>query len=281
MLTVQIGDMTWGRKPGAPSTAEELVAAQQHIQAWLKAPERHWNPWDYEEMDVVTEAAFRVRDEWSREGVDPRFTRMSEAEVDADVETRMAEWRAEYDRKATATKARQVEAAKHYDPDREQARLQLLEDQLSLRRVEEELAGYEDGTLGMDNVRRGKKILDLEDEKTKWRNRVADLTAEVGDPEAVVDELGQTPADRREHTLSVYSARRHVDVAKIRAQLAELDEQIAAAGKPVDSKLSAQRAMLKMDLERYLSAPPLTAPRHVFRLLHAAAAARLEASATG
>jgi hypothetical protein len=262
MVTVQVGDQVWIRKPGNPSTPVEFIAAMEQIKLWKETQPPNdlvrWNPWDYEELDehngfdAATWAALEVRDGWRRKGA-------RQQRKPFDVDAWMAEQDAKWKREQLAREKRWAKAARRYDPESHEARLRMLEDWMSLRRVEEELVGFVSGTTfpGMDPARRAKKVLELEEQRAKWQAEIAELAKKVGDPEAVVDERGQMPAERRETNLIMYRFHRARAVPQLRAHLAGLEKQIATAGKPRDHNLEAERSITDRKLQQYLSVPPL------------------------
>jgi hypothetical protein len=133
----------------------------------------------------------------------------------------------------------------------------MLEDQMSLRRVEEELAGCLDGSRFPEHPRRDAEIAKLHSDRARWQSSIAELSAKVGDPETVVDEHGRLPAERREMNLLAFRFDREREVKALRTEIAKLDDQIKAAGKPRDSNLTAKRHYPQMRLDVLLRIPPL------------------------
>jgi hypothetical protein len=214
----------------------------------------HWNPWDFEELDEhhgfdkATWEALEIRDGWRKKG--QRRHRI-------DVEAEMARDKVRHEREWAAKEARWARAAKRYDRERHEARLAMLEDQMSLRRVEEELAGCLDGSRFPKHPRRDAEIAKLHSDRARWQSSIAELSAKVGDPETVVDEHGRLPAERREMNLLAFRFDREREVKALRTEIAKLDDQIKAAGKPRDSNLTAKRHYPQMRLDVLLRIPPL------------------------
>jgi hypothetical protein len=169
----------------------------------------------------------------------------------------MARDKARHEREWAAKEARWAKAAERYGEERHEARLAMLEDQMSLRRVEEDLTSFRDGTLFPGHPRRDEQIAKLEKERARWQSSVAELSAKVGDPETVVDQRGRLPAERREMNLLTFGFDRQREVKELRTEIAQLDDRIKAGGKPRDSKLAAERSVLQMRLEVLLRIPPL------------------------
>jgi len=250
-----IDDVTWVRKPGTTTTIDELRAALEQIARWSPDWDLiHWNPWDFEELDEhhgfdkATWEALQIRDGWRKKG--QRRRRI-------DIEAEMARDKARHEREWAAKEARWAKAAKRYDQERHDARLAMLEDQMSLRRTEEELAGFRDGSRFPRHPHRDEEIAKLEKERARWLSSVAELSAKVGDPETVLDKRGHLPAERRAMNLLTFRFDREREVKELRAEIAQLDDQIKAAGKPRDSKLTARRSYLAMRLDVLLRIPPL------------------------
>ena len=250
-----IDGVTWVRKPGTTTTTEEFRAALEQIARWNPNWDLiQWNRWDFEELDEhhgfdkATWAALQIRDGWRKKG--RRRRRI-------DVEAEMARDKTRHEREWAAKEARWAKAAERYDQERHEARLAMLEDQMSLRRVEEELAGFLDGSRFPRHPRRDEEIAKLEKERARWRSSVAELSAKVGDPEIVLDERGRLPAERRAMNLLSFRSDREREVKELRAEIAQVDDQIQAASKPRDSKLTAKRSILQMRLDVLLRIPPL------------------------
>lgn len=168
-----IDDVTWVRKPGTTTTTTELRAALDQIARWDPDWDLiHWNPWDFEELnehhgfDKPTWAALHIRDGWRKKGQRQR-------RIDVDAE--MTRDKTRHERGWAAKEARWAKAAKRYDQDRHEARLAMLEDQMSLRRAKEELAGFRDGSRFPMHPRRDEEIAKLETDRTRWQSSVAEL----------------------------------------------------------------------------------------------------------
>lgn len=159
-VAVQIGDEVWIRKPGATSTPDEFVAAMNQIRVWTETRPPHelvlWNPWDYEELekshafDAATWTARKIRDGWRKKG--DRRKRF-------DVDAWMAKGRARFERSSRPRRRAGRRQRKTTTPTSTGARLALLEDQMAVRRVDEALGEFRDGTgfPKMDPAQRGQE----------------------------------------------------------------------------------------------------------------------------
>jgi hypothetical protein len=257
MPTIKIDDMSWRRKTGATSTAEEFRAARQVFCEIMMGPESDWSPWIADNRHEELDAAEAVMKQWER--ADPGFHYLTKEELEAELDAKAEKRRAEREVADRERAARQAESAKHYSAERYEARLALLEAGMWLGHFEEELAGLDDGSRfpAMGSDRRANERQACVDRLTELREKIDSLTPIVGDPESVVDEAGRTPGDWREITLTVYSARRHVDVRELRKEITELDQQLAATSKTERRELRDKKQDLERKLRRHLDVPPL------------------------
>ena len=246
--------MLWKARNGATSTPEEFVGARDAFREI--AADMRWNPWVREDRAGEWEQALRIMDQWQR--TEPGHRQLTEAEIEE-----RCERVDEKIRQGLDARQRRFEREKlHYDAARAGSRLRLIELRSRLARDQEELAGLGDESRfpAMPTDRRAKEIATLDDEIAAINSQIAALDAVVGDPETVIDEHGRLPRDRREITLSLYTARRTTRVRELRAQLPDLRARLDAA----DDK--SQRAeCLKLlaevtdELEALVAIQPLTA----------------------
>jgi len=112
----------------------------------------------------------------------------------------------------------------------------------------------------MPPERRREEIARLGTSVASLRESVDELAAAVGDPEAVPDEHGWLPGDRREQMLMIFRPGRERDVRALRAQLAEFRAQLdSAAGRPARADLRAALDRASRRLDGLLDIPALTA----------------------
>jgi len=148
--------LLWKSKPETTSAFTQLLEARSTLREITK--DSLWSPWVREEREEESDAALAVMEQWTR--AEPGFRQMTEQEVD--------EMLAESDRRSAAAHAADVERwerdRQRYDPERESARLALLERSSRLKFVTEELARYG----AMDSSR-----------SSGWAWRIAELQQEA------------------------------------------------------------------------------------------------------
>jgi hypothetical protein len=195
-------------------------------------------------------------DEWER--AEPGFKPMTDEELKAKFARQdrdWDQWRAEYAQRVEANKQR-------YDPEREQARLELLELKSWLRHEVAGIAKLRSGEAypKMDPQRRAQQITELDERIRRHQAAVERLSPIVGDPEDVVDEHGLLPSDRRPTMLYYYREWRVQKVQRLRVEIAELDAGMAAAeDKTERSRLGIQRQITKCQLDEWLAVPRMQA----------------------
>jgi len=248
------GGLLWRAKPGATSTFEERAwVAAFYIELHL---DRFWNPWRMEEETAELERAHAVMNEWER--AEPGFTLITDEELEAKFARQdrdWDQWREEYAKRVDANEQR-------YDPEREQARLELLEVQSWLRHEVAGIAKLRSGEAypKMDPQRRAQQIAELDERIGRHQAVVERLSPIVGDPEDVVDEHGLLPSDRRPTMLYYYREWRVQKVQRLRAEIAEVDAGMATAeDKAERSRLGIQRQIRKCQLDEWLAVPRMRA----------------------
>lgn len=238
-------------KPGATSTFEEYLTARATFTeinhaAW-------WNPWVYQDRATEERSALAVMEQWQR--AEPGFRQRTDQEVE-DMLDEAGRRSAE---KLAATAARQERDKKRYDPEREQARLSLLEQESILSRQHEEIAELQTGRYpAMNEDRRTAKIAEIAYAANDRKIHIASLASIVGDREDVVDKYGRLPRDRRDANLLRYRLRREQKVREMRALIPELK---ASAAKSEDrterTRIQREIQAAESNLETLLAVPPL------------------------
>jgi hypothetical protein len=238
--------MLWKPKRGATTSAEEFTAART---VFIDITEDgRWNPWVRDDRQAEYEQAIGVMDQWRR--AEPGHRMLTTRQLEA-------RW-AKQDKQRERERAKREEERKarkaHHDQDRADARLALIEHRSRLDYELSEIAGYRDGSRfpGMEPTRRLKEIEALEATIERRRLDIERLADIVGDPEAVIDESGRLPKDRREYMLLHYRFDRERTVRKLREEIPEL----VATGE--------QKDRIQADLKRHrlnelLAVPPQTA----------------------
>ncbi|OUS91942.1 hypothetical protein CA951_31225 [Rhodococcus sp. NCIMB 12038] len=215
--------MLWKPRPGTSSIPEDFIEARATFRAI--AAEIHWNPWVRDDRANEWEQALQIMGEWQR--AEPGHRQLTEAECEA-------RWKHDDEdvrQKLDARRQRFERERSHYDPDRAQSRLHLIELQSCLQHEQAELSGLRDkaSSPAIPTGRSAERIAALENEVGEIEGQIAMLEATVGDPETVVDAHGRLPRDRREITLCLYSIHRTTRVRELRAQLADLSANLKAA----------------------------------------------------
>ncbi|MFC5827980.1 hypothetical protein [Nonomuraea insulae] len=244
--------LLWKPKEGATSSVEEFLAARAlFIELHDDAD---WNPWVLNDRAKDLERAQQIMGEWTR--AEPGHRPMTKKQIDA----MMARQDSEFKARQAADRERCDRDRLRYDPEREHARLSLLEHQSRMEFELHETAGLRDGTRfpAMDPRRRAEQVAEHDRTIAQLRSEIERLTNLVGDPEDVVDAHGRLPKDRREITLFYYRLNRQSEVEELRAKLPEIDAALkAATSRDERSKLQIKLGLARQKLEKLLAVPPL------------------------
>ena len=246
--------MRWKPRPGTASTADDFKVARATFREI--AADMRWNPWVREDRATEWEHATRVMGDWER--AEPGHRYLTETEIEARWENSNKELRTQRDERQQRFERERA----YYDPDRALARLRLIELHSRLQHDQAELAGLRNRTRfpAMAEERRTEQVVALEDTVVARKSEIATLEAMVGDPEAVVDEHGHRPRDRREIMLDLYALHRTTRVRELRAQLPDLRVQLDAAdGKAQRAKRRRALDAATAELAALLAIAPLTA----------------------
>ena len=240
-------------KPGAKSTFEDYVAARAtFIEIHTDA---RWNPWVRDDRAQENDAAMAVMEQWTR--AEPGFRQMTDQEL----EEKLAETDRVSRAKFAADKARQERDKKRYDPEREHARLQLLEQESILIRRNQEIDELRAGRYSAwTDERRAAEVAELEAGIAGCDDEIQRFSSIVGNREDVVDQYGRLPRDRREVSLFYYQLHREQGVRELRQQLPELKAGLKESKDKAElSKLRLEIQTVERKLEKFLAVPPLTA----------------------
>jgi hypothetical protein len=235
---IEVDGLPWKPRPGATCSSEEFRWARSLILEIHR--DAAWNPWVREDRTQELKQAMGVFEQWTR--AEPDFRPWTAEELDAQMAGRDAEFQAhqaERDRQRTARVAL-------YDAGQEQARLALLEQQAILRHRTEELHDLRERRRfpAMPEQRRHEQIAELERSVAAVRSEAVRLQEAVGDAEAVVDERGWLPKERRELSLTLFSARRCTEVRELRERVREQQAKLKA------TKGRTERASIRDALNR-------------------------------
>lgn len=246
--------MLWKPKPCATSSADEFIAART-----LFLELHHdslWNPWVLDDRAEELERAQQIMGEWKRG--EPGHRTITTKQWEA----RIARQDREAKARQSADEARQARDRERYDPEREHARLSLLERRSRLEFELREVSGLRDGTSfpAMDPHRRAEQVTELEESIARLRTDIEQLTTIVGDPEDVVDKAGRLPKDRRQISLLYYKLDRESEVKRLRTEALDRQAPVkTATGRRERSELQAKLDTARRKLEKLLAIPPLTA----------------------
>lgn len=217
---VEIEGMLWRPKPDAVATVEEFIVARDDFMA--ATHERLWSPWRRDECWVRQDAAIEVMEQWDRAEPDHRL--LTREEFDAEQAAHEVEREAE----RRADEQRIAEARQRYDPEREKARLSLLEHEAILAHVTAELSRYNVGGTDPSGAggRRTREAEDLRAKATSVAAMIESLRAVVGDPEDVVDAQGRLPRDRRQSWLWELQFKREYEVRKLHGEITTIEAEL-------------------------------------------------------
>jgi hypothetical protein len=217
-MRVELDGKAWKPVPGATATAEEFIAARSLLHEVHQ--QATWSPWLLLEPSAEYEAAWKVCGQWT--SVEPGPPPKTLEEYEADLERRLADADAQLLAKEAQAEKDRAERAKHYNPDRDQARLALLEEQGILAdhiRDRDELLARDLSHPEMGYFR--SRLDTVERAIARKSKEVEELLAVIGDPETVCDQAGWLPAERRELSLSRFKDERISQVRTLRARIVD------------------------------------------------------------
>ena len=256
-VAVELDGMLWKPLPGATATAEEFATARSmvkeiHQSLW-------WNPWVLADRSTEYDSALQVMGQWTR--AEPGLVRKSSAEYEAEFKRQMAEDQARAAKEQKQAESDRAERAACYVPEVARARLSRLEEQgilAALISERDQIISRELFPL-MDDAARERRLADLKAEITARERAVGDLAVVVGDPEAVCDERGWLPAERREASLSAFRVRRGAQVLELRREIPLREAELKTVKDRAER--ARLREALRTDKARLVSLeamPPLT-----------------------
>lgn len=227
----------WMPKPGAATTADEFLTARRRFLELHQ--ETMWNPWILEDRADEIERATEVLSQWTRAEPDHRML------TDKQIEMLLKQQDLEFEEHHAAERERFEQNSERYDPERESARLALLEQQSRLDYEMDEVKALRSGERfpAMDLKKRAERVAELDASIAVLQAEVGRLRSHVGNPEQVVDVHGRLPGDRQVIMLTVFTARRSSEVRALRAMLPEL----TATLKEATDKSARAAARLKVE----------------------------------
>ncbi|WP_054814830.1 hypothetical protein [Nocardia arizonensis] len=247
--------LLWKPRPGATATAEQFVSARTLIVA-LHADSR-WNPWILEDRADEYASATEIFKQWTR--AEPDFEPRTAADIDAGMEEWDREWKAEREHLEQVRKSR----IPQFDHARETARLRLLEAQAQLTHHLEQRDGLASGELfpKMPQKKRADDIAECSQRIGVLETELIELQQLLGDPETVVDEYGQLPADRRRMSLTRFQLRREQRVGELRESTCRAEAELATKGLDRAARNKIRQTLNKDrgELDALVAVPPMHA----------------------
>jgi hypothetical protein len=175
----------WTRKPAGTSTEEEFAVALYELLHEHDVAHT-WNWWQEGRHEREHDKVWSVLQEWDNRADDTK-------ESDSDAEERARAILARIDEKFAQEERRRVDlVTRFYDEDREHLRLRYL-------RMKADAAFFAHVAAKPANATQREAA---ERRASESQAAAAQLLADLGDPEEVIDRHGQVPAERRESNLS-------------------------------------------------------------------------------
>ena len=217
-MTLELDGFLWKPKPGTTVTAEEFVRARSVMRDIHRAVE--WNPWVQEDRAEEYAAALEVIGQWTR--AEPGYRPQSADELRSTIDQQVAADRARLDAERERAQQDRAERAARYDRERDEARLALLGQMAILAGKTRERDQLASGELypAMEDERRQEKLAKLDVDIKAAARTVDELTPVVGDAEAVWDEHGWLPSERRALALEIFAEHRVNEVRELRGRVA-------------------------------------------------------------
>jgi hypothetical protein len=217
-MPLELDGFLWKPKPGTAVTAEEFARARAVMQDIHRRAE--WNPWVQDDRADEYAAALEIIGQWTRAepGYRPRSAGELRSMIDRQVATDMARLDAERQR----AKQDRAQRAARYDRERDKARLALLGQTAILTgktREREQLAGRKLYP-AMEDERRQTELVKLDLDIKAASRRMDELTPVVGDVDAMWDEHGWLPSERRALSLEIFAELRVNEVRELRGRVA-------------------------------------------------------------
>ena len=218
-MAIEVDGKRWVPVPDATATAEEFIEALSLLHEIHQ--QMRWSPWVMRDRAGEYDAALKLCGQWT--STEPKPPGKTLEEYAAELEQRMAEAEARFLAVEAQAEKIALNARKHYDEDRAQARLALLEEQgildSKVRERDEILSGELFPCAPEKDKRR--LLTNLERDIAAKAKEVDQLLAVVGDPETVADAKGWLPGERRQMALVLFKSRRGLQVRELRAQVAD------------------------------------------------------------
>jgi hypothetical protein len=211
----------WRPTPGATTTFTQFLQARAAFSDIMDL----WNLWQRDQREDELAATTAVFDQWER--AEPDFRPWTDQDT--------AAWERDFDQRRQQERERderdRLTRVPLHDPERDRARLALLEQQSHLDSTRNHLHGLRERTVypAMEPGRREREISDSETTLERLTATVARLQELVGDSDTIVDKDGYLPHHRRERHRSALLWWRHDELTRLRGLLADLQTQHTAA----------------------------------------------------
>lgn len=218
-MTIELDGERWKPVSDPAASVEDFVAARALIHEIHQ--QALWSPWALQDRAGEYDAALAVCGQWTR--TEPKPPSKTLEEYEAEFEQRLADADARFLAAEAQAEKDRAERAKHYDQDRDQARLALLEEQGILASKVRERHEILEGALfrSAPEADRRKLVAGLERDIAARTTEVDKLLAAIGDPETVADAQGWLPAERRERALVLFKSERGRHVRDLRTRVAD------------------------------------------------------------
>ena len=227
-MTLELDGFLWKPKPGTTVTAEEFTRARSVMRDIHRAVE--WNPWVQDDRADEYAAALEIVGQWTR--AEPGYRPQSAEELRPTIDQQVAADRARLAAERERAEQDRAERAGRYDRERDEARLALLGQMAILAGKTRERDQLASGKLypAMEDERRQEELAKLDLYIKAVARTVDELTRVVGDAEAVWDENGWLPSERRALSLEIFAECRVNEVRELRDRVATQRPDLNAAG---------------------------------------------------
>lgn len=216
-MALELDGFLWKPKPGTAVSAEEFTRVRSVMQDIHRTAA--WNPWVQDDRADEYAAALEVIGQWTR--AEPGYRPQSAEELRSTIGRQVAADQARLDAERDRTEQDRAERAARYDRERDEARLALLGQMAILAGKTNERDQLASGKLypAMEDERRQEELAKRDLYIKAVARTVDELTPIVGDAEAVWDEHGWLPSERRALYLEIFAEDRVNEVRELRGRV--------------------------------------------------------------
>ena len=257
-MALELDGFLWKPKLGTAVTAEEFTQARSVMRDIHRSVE--WNPWAQDDRADEYAAALEVIAQWTR--AEPDYRPQSAGELRSMIDQQVAADLACLDAERERAEQDRAERAGSYDRERAEARLDLLGQMAIAAGGSKERGQVASGELYpvMEEKRRQEKLEKLDSVIMAAGRRVDELTLVVGDVEAVCDEEGWLPSERRVQALQIFAERRMTEVMELRDRVAAHQSELHEMGAQPERDGAHEALLIDTARLAFLEAiPPLDA----------------------